>query len=87
MADTQGKEVELDVQKRFVRVCGTRGNGFVEFEFAIGEPEIFIEMILSADAFKEFCEANEVIMLPPEDPDASPQSDWDWRLSNATRFD
>ncbi|HRD34817.1 MAG TPA: phenol hydroxylase subunit [Rhodocyclaceae bacterium] len=75
---------QIDTRRRFVRVSGQRANGFIEFEFAIGEPEIFIEMILGCDAFKEFCTANEVEMLPPRDPDA-PLGDWDWRLADATR--
>ena len=87
MSDYELEGAELDVQKRFVRVCDKRDNGFVEFEFAIGEPEIFIEMILSEEAFQEFCEANQVIMLSNEDSDGSPQSDWDWRLADATHFD
>lgn len=74
----------MDTARRFVRVSGERPNGFVEFEFAIGEPEIFVEMILGRDAFAEFCAANQVEMLPPRDPDA-PQGDWDWRLADATR--
>ena len=54
-------------------------------EFAIGEPEVFVEMLLSPAAFTEFCATNQVDMLPPRDPDAVPD-DWDWRLADATRF-
>lgn len=77
----------MDTTRRFVRLSGERPNGFVEFEFAIGEPEIFVEMILGRDAFTEFCTTNQVEMLPPRDVDA-PQGDWDWRLADAihTRF-
>lgn len=73
----------MDTTRRFVRLSGERPNGFIEFEFAIGEPEIFVEMILGREAFAEFCAANRVEMLPPRDPDA-PQGDWDWRLADAT---
>ena len=75
----------LDTTRRFVRVCGTRTGVFIEFEFAIGEPEVFVEMLLSPAAFTEFCATNQVEMLPPRDPDAAPD-DWDWRLADATRF-
>lgn len=74
----------MDTTRRFVRFSGERPNGFIEFEFAIGEPEIFVEMILGREAFAEFCAANRVEMLPPREPDA-PQGDWDWRLADATR--
>ncbi|MDD2990821.1 MAG: phenol hydroxylase subunit [Zoogloea sp.] len=73
----------MDTTRRFVRLSGERPNGFVEFEFAIGEPEIFVEMILGRDAFTEFCTTNRVEMLPPREADA-PQGDWDWRLADAT---
>ena len=75
----------LDTTRRFVRFSSERPNGFVEFEFAIGEPEVFVEMLLSPAAFTEFCATNQVDMLPPRDPDAVPD-DWDWRLADATRF-
>lgn len=77
------EQPSMDTTRRFVRLSGERPNGFVEFEFAIGEPEIFVEMILPGLAFAEFCTANRVEILPPRDPDA-PQGDWDWRLADAT---
>lgn len=77
------EQPSMDTTRRFVRLSGERPNGFVEFEFAIGEPEIFVEMILPRLAFAEFCTANRVEILPPRDPDA-PQGDWDWRLADAT---
>ena len=77
------EQATMDTTRRFVRLSGERPNGFVEFEFAIGEPEIFVEMILPRVAFAEFCATNEVEMLPPRDPDA-PLGDWDWRLADAT---
>lgn len=74
----------IDIKRRFVRVYGERSNGFVEFEFAIGEPEIFVEMILGRDDFAEFCTTNEVELLSARDAD-SVTSDWDWQLSDATQ--
>ena len=75
----------LDLARRYVRRCGERAGGFIEFEFAIGEPEVFVEMILSPSAFAEFCAANRVALLPPRDASVEP-ADWDWRLADATRF-
>ncbi len=75
----------LDLTRRYVRRCGERAGGFIEFEFAIGEPEVFVEMILSPSAFAEFCAANRVALLPPRDAGAG-AADWDWRLADATRF-
>ena len=82
----------LDTRKRWVRETGERGNGFVEFDFSIGEPDLCVEMILSREAFAEFCAANRVEVLPPRDADAGrpapgteAPSDWDWRLADATQ--
>ena len=79
----------LDASRRFVRIRGERGNGFVEFDFAIGEQEVFVELILGRAAFAEFCATNKVEMLPPSAPsssdDTDERSDWDWRLADATK--
>lgn len=77
---------QLDTRRRYVRVTGSRGD-FVEFDFALGEPEIFVELILTPEAFADFCIQHQVEMLPErEDDDAAElQSDWDWRLANATQ--
>jgi len=74
----------LDTARRFVRLRGERANGFVEFDFAIGEPEVFIEMILDREAFNEFCATNQVEMLTDEAGQSAAPSDWDWRLADAT---
>jgi len=73
----------MDPARRFVRVCGERANGFIEFEFAIGEPEVFVELILTRQAFNEFCAANVVEILPSRPVNAI-KSDWDWRLADVT---
>ncbi len=74
----------FDTARLFVRVTGERSNGFVEFDFAVGEPELFVEMILGREAFAEFCARNRVEMLPPRDPAEGEVPDWDWRMSDAT---
>ncbi|MFT3758396.1 phenol hydroxylase subunit [Thauera sp.] len=78
----------FDTARRFVRVTGERPNGFVEFDFAIGDPELFVELILGRDAFSEFCAANAVEFLPPPDGGAGGKTpdDFDWRLADATHI-
>lgn len=77
---------EFDTSRRFVRVTGERRNGFVEFDFAIGEPELFVEMILSKAAFEEFCAANAVEMLAADSEEHREKTpdDFNWRLADAT---
>ena len=77
----------LDTRQRWVRVTGERAGGFIEFDFAIGEPDLTVEMILTPEAFAEFCAANQVEMLPPRNPDtgADEPNDWHWSLADATQ--
>lgn len=70
----------------YVRVREVRPDGFVEFDFAIGEPEISIEMILPRPAFEGFCRANHVALLGEGTAgDEAENDDWNWRIRNATR--
>jgi phenol hydroxylase P0 protein len=76
-----GHELDgFDTTWKFVRIVERRPDGFVEFQFAIGDPEIFVEMIMSPEAFVEFCSTNEVTMLDPLLPAGSEESDWAWNL-------
>ncbi|NMM28264.1 MAG: phenol hydroxylase [Glaciimonas sp.] len=53
----------FDTTRKFVRVIEARQDGLIEFEFAIGEPELFVELIMPASAFAEFCAVNQVTTL------------------------
>ena len=65
------------LDQRFVHVrVHERHNGFVEFDFSIGDPQLYVELILSEDAFSEFCATNHVQML---DDDGAAQVDADKR--------
>jgi len=72
----------FDAGRRYVRICKRRLDGFIEFEFSIGDPELAVELMLPEAAFHEFCLANEVIVL---DPASSDQGDWVSRLNDASR--
>ncbi|MFM2055745.1 MAG: hypothetical protein RLY71_130 [Pseudomonadota bacterium] len=50
----------FDPNRKFIRVIEQRANGMVEFEFAVGEPELFVEMLLPQAAFADFCAAQGV---------------------------
>jgi len=61
--------------KRFVRVKRYNPRGFVEFEYAIGDPSLCLDMILPPAAFRAFCRDHQVRFLRPQslDPPASPR--------------
>ena len=79
--------LSFDPQRRFVRVAQVRPDGFIEFDFSVGVPDLLVELILPAAAFREFCAAQGVEHIPvidvtvcsdpisrqrqPETPDAS----------------
>jgi phenol hydroxylase P0 protein len=81
----------FDPNRKFVRVIENRPDGLVGFEFAVGEPELFVELMMSGAAFNEFCTVNQVTLLAPKAVrDASgqageQQSDWDWGMRQATQ--
>jgi len=49
--------------KKYVRVKNIIRDKFVEFDFAIQEPVLFVELILPVEAYKVFCETNQVIEM------------------------
>jgi phenol/toluene 2-monooxygenase (NADH) P0/A0 len=55
----------FDPNARFVRLREVRTDGFVEFEFAIGEPGLFVDLIMPLAAYHEFCSTNHVTVLAP----------------------
>lgn len=51
----------------FVRVTGIRNGTFVEFEFALGDRDLSVELIMPFAAFDEFCRRQEAVVLPTAD--------------------
>jgi len=81
-------EGTFDIARKYVRVMRTRSNGLIEFDFAIGDPEVSVELVMPAAAFTEFCAANQVELLTdvapaPADSEAS-DADFQWNLHQAT---
>lgn len=74
-----GADNPLD--RRYVRVRNRRAGGAVEFDFAIGAPEIFVELIMPGAAFAQFCRDNWVIDVTGT---ARPEDDFDARLQRET---
>lgn len=50
--------------EHYVRVTRTDRRGYVEFQYAIGDPALYLEMILPAAAFAEFCARHQAVRLP-----------------------
>lgn len=65
-------EADFDVKRRYVRVRGHK-RGLIEFDFAIGDPDVVIELLMPPDDFHAFCRAQDAIVLDPE-PEAAPEA-------------
>ena len=86
VGDNVGAAPEIDIFRRFVRVTRRRPDGFVEFDFAMGEPELFVELVLPDEAFQAFCAANKAEPFPETPTGGAPDTDaddWGWRLADA----
>ncbi len=57
---------QFDPSMKWVRVTGINPQGFVEFEFAMGSPELCVELMLRPDAFDEFCAAQSAVVSDPD---------------------
>lgn len=54
----------VDIARRFVRILSRKDNGLIEFEFSIDSTDLMVELMLPLMAFDEFCEVNQVQLLP-----------------------
>lgn len=74
-------------QRKIVIVRGLR-NGNVEFEFAVGDTAMSVELMMPEAAFEEFCRTNNVLKVDA-DPHPAPTSDaqraMEWRPSDVQR--
>lgn len=69
----------------YVHVTNQLSNGYVEFNFALGDPSLYIEMILPRQAFREFCENNQTIELTSEQVAFVEEQELKWRYGTSDR--
>ena len=68
--------------ERCVRVTDRDHRGFVEFQFSIGDPSLYLEMTLPPAAFAEFCREHRVRMLSAEEGDQVDAKERRWRFGD-----
>ncbi|MDD2224342.1 MAG: phenol hydroxylase subunit [Pseudomonas sp.] len=51
---------------KYIRVRSKSDARFVEFDFAIGDPSLFVELIMPPAVFKDFCANNAVVHMNAE---------------------
>ncbi len=69
---------------RYVRVRRVVNDKFVEFDFAIDDPSLYVEMILPKSAFDAFCRHNKVVMMTEEQAAAVDADMEKWRYGAET---
>jgi phenol hydroxylase P0 protein len=63
----------------WVRVLGIRQKRFVEFEFALGAPQLAVELIMPLGVFEEFCRAQGARVKAPDEVTAVELQALAWR--------
>ena len=51
---------KADLTQRSVNVLRRRDNGFVEFEFSVGWPELVVELMMTQPDFEQFCQRQQI---------------------------
>lgn len=72
----------FDQMPRYVRIRSGTDDTFVEFDFAIGYPELFVELVLPRRAFVLFCEHNRVQHMDAEMAKAVDEDIQKWRYGD-----
>ena len=54
---------KADLTQRSVNVLRRRDNGFVEFEFSVGWPELVVELTMTEPDFQAFCSRQNATVL------------------------
>ena len=74
----------FDRLTKYIRVRSQPGERFVEFDFAIGDPDLFVELVLPRPAFEAFCQANSVVPMSHEQMVAVDAELEKWRYGEDT---
>jgi phenol hydroxylase P0 protein len=69
---------------RYIRVHSPEGARFVEFDFAIGDPTLFVELIMPPAVFETFCRANNVIEMTEAQKQTVDAETAKWRYGEDT---
>lgn len=58
-------KLKVDLANKYVCVREVGADGNIRFDFAIGWPELSVELVLPQAAFDEFCRRNDVRLTTP----------------------
>lgn len=66
-------------EKKFVQILNIKDDGFVEFNFAVGEAIMNVELLLPYRAFIEFCQNNRVSFFTKQQEDELLIDNQNWK--------
>lgn len=70
----------FDVGRRYVRFRELSAEGYVRFDFAIGDPELAVELTLPLTAYQAFCREHDVVYLTREQAQTLDFEQSKWRF-------
>lgn len=76
------ESVPLPELSRYVRIRRDVGGKFIEFDFAIGDPTLYVELVLPKAAFMAFCHHNKVVMMTDEQAERVDADMAKWRYGD-----
>jgi phenol hydroxylase P0 protein len=77
-----GEAGQMSELKRYARIRRVVDDKFIEFDFAIGDPSLYVELVLPKDAFDTFCRHNKVVMMTDEEAQAVDADMAKWRYGD-----
>lgn len=72
----------FDRMPRYVRVRSAQEAIFVEFDFAIGTPDLYVELVLPRPAFEQFCLTHQVQHMDAQMSEAVDADMRKWRYGD-----
>ena len=72
----------VEDMQRYVRVTKNDNRGYVEFQFSVGDPNLYLEMTLPRAAFEEFFERERATHLSDEQAIAVDETEKKWRFGD-----
>ena len=70
---------------RYVRVRSAPEDTFVEFDFAIEYPDLFVELVLPKKAFELFCKHNNVVHMDEAMSKKIDEDNQKWRFGDTKK--
>lgn len=69
----------FDQLTKYIRVRSEPDARFVMFDFAIGDPSLFVELVLPPESFAQFCANNDVVPMSEAQMQANDAEEAKWR--------